>query len=306
VHAQGNLQLVNVQFISNTAQLAGGGAHAVGSIAVEGGLFQSNQCTQFGCGGGGLVTLSTLDMTGTTLISNDAYNGGGAYATFTVTLEGGRFEDNLAQFSGGGLYALSPLEISGTQFIANTAGSGGGLGHSRLAAPFGSPHGRVVNALFARNTATFAGAAMTLASSGNVEILHTTVAGPTQSSGAALSILSGTVGITNSVIASHTVGISLTAGTAHEDYNLFFGNGTNVVGGASAGGHSLSGDPRFADPQAGDYHLAFGSVARDAGTDAGVSVDVDGDARPQGSGFDIGFDEAIGAVLKIYLPLLRR
>ena len=53
----------------------------------------------------------------------------------------------------------------------------------------------------------------------------------------------------------------------------------------------------------GDYHLRFGSPAIDTGTDGGQIADFEGDARPTGAGFDIGYDEF---VVKIYLPLVRR
>ena len=57
------------------------------------------------------------------------------------------------------------------------------------------------------------------------------------------------------------------------------------------------------NPSAGDYHLGSGSAALDAGVDAGMTTDFDGDPRPIGTGFDIGFDEA---PLKVYLPVLLR
>jgi len=37
-----------------------------------------------------------------------------------------------------------------------------------------------------------------------------------------------------------------------------------------------------------DYHLQPGSPCVDAGTDAGVYDDLDGQVRPQGNGFDMG------------------
>ena len=46
-----------------------------------------------------------------------------------------------------------------------------------------------------------------------------------------------------------------------------------------------------------DYHLAPGSDAIDAGIDTGAAYwgevidDIDGEARPKGSGYDIGADE---------------
>ena len=42
----------------------------------------------------------------------------------------------------------------------------------------------------------------------------------------------------------------------------------------------------------GDYHLTSFSPCIDAGTDAGVYDDIDGDVRPIGAGFDMGSDEA--------------
>ena len=52
---------------------------------------------------------------------------------------------------------------------------------------------------------------------------------------------------------------------------------------------NLEADPLFAGE--GDYHILDGSPCIDAGTDVGVTEDMDGDPRPQGYGFDIGSDE---------------
>ena len=52
----------------------------------------------------------------------------------------------------------------------------------------------------------------------------------------------------------------------------------------------LTGDPKLD----GMYHLQVGSAAIDAGVDAGVTTDIDGDTRPQGKGYDIGADEYTG------------
>jgi hypothetical protein len=58
---------------------------------------------------------------------------------------------------------------------------------------------------------------------------------------------------------------------------------------------NLSQDPRFEDPEAGNYRLQAGSPCIDAGDPAGVppapARDLDGEVRPAGSRVDIGADE---------------
>ena len=56
----------------------------------------------------------------------------------------------------------------------------------------------------------------------------------------------------------------------------------------------LDGDPKFADPDGGDYHLTYESPCIDAGLDLienDASTDVDGDPRQTLSGLDLGADE---------------
>ncbi len=53
----------------------------------------------------------------------------------------------------------------------------------------------------------------------------------------------------------------------------------------------------FVDRATGNYHLATASVAIDRGTSIGAPLaDYEGDARPSGSGYDIGADEFVVAV----------
>jgi hypothetical protein len=63
-----------------------------------------------------------------------------------------------------------------------------------------------------------------------------------------------------------------------------------------------TGDPLFLNPDGGDYHIGEASAARDAGVPSGVTIDIDGEPRPMGLGWDIGADEFY-TLLKTFLPL---
>jgi len=84
-------------------------------------------------------------------------------------------------------------------------------------------------------------------------------------------------------------------GNTAQDYDL--------PGALEPGPHDIQADPLFVDPAGDDYHVRPGSPCVDAGTDAGVTSDIDGDTRPMGAGYDIGADEVWPHV---YLPLVVR
>jgi hypothetical protein len=73
------------------------------------------------------------------------------------------------------------------------------------------------------------------------------------------------------------------------DYNLW----TEGAPSAAQGPNDLTGNAGFVDSANNDYHLTSSSVAIDAGTNAGINDDKDGNTRPQGSGFDMGAYEYV-------------
>ena len=112
-----------------------------------------------------------------------------------------------------------------------------------------------------------------------------------------------TLAFTNTIISGHTTGITITTGsTATLNSTLWHGNTTDR-GGAGTINHSNDhgGDPAFVNPAGGDYHIGATSEAIDAGIDAGVVLDIDGQVRPWGNGFDIGADE-FGSALPTPTP----
>ena len=144
----------------------------------------------------------------------------------------------------------------------------------------------------------------------NGKFLNNTVAG---NSGAYGILLNGTstVAFTNTILVSHTVGISVTAGSSATLEATLWGsgawaNGTDTGGAGSVvtGSTNYHDDPVFANPAGWNYHISSGSGAIDRGIDDGVPVDIDGDPRPQGAGYDIGADEHFEG--KVFLPIAMR
>jgi PKD repeat protein len=260
----------------------------ISGLTFTGGNLGGTTCPA-SCGGGLLLSAGAGPLIVNSIVRNNtAYQGGGIYADAAsdLQLRNVQILTNAAADNGGGVFAQRALTLSQVTLINNTAAGGGGVYHT------GSGAGYLVNVLAARNTATTGGAGLAFNSSGKVIVLHTTLAAPNLNSQPAIEVSAGSVHITNTILASHTVGLRQTGGSVSQDYNLFFGNTTNRWGTISNGTHGQTGDPVFKQPAAGDFHLGIGSAAIDAGAAVSVSIDLDGRARPLGAGSDIGAAEA--------------
>jgi serine protease len=261
-------------------------------------------------------------VSGNTVTSNTAsaavwgYGGGLFVRRATATLSGNMVRGNVAGTgsggSGGGLYfEICEATLSGNTVVGNATspglgGNGGGLG-------FYNSDATLINNLVADNRAGaegsglwFEGIAEELLSG---QLLHTTIADNAAGDGIGVGVYVGeyaTLALTNTIIAGHSgAGITVTAGsTAALEATLWHNNGANTggEGSISTGAVNVSGDPRFVDPSAWDYHISPGSAAVDQGVDAGVATDLDGRARPVGRP-DLG---AYEGGTRVHLPLLLR
>ena len=320
------LTLTNVQFLSNTSGFDGGGAYTLADAVVSGSLFVGNRCTQPICAGGGLLVSGSLLLTSSTFSNNASdYGGGGAFAQVDANITGGLFQDNHclgALCSGGGLDVENNLVLSGTRFFSNSSTSEGGgvfvfvgslvtntvfvgnhsLNGGALYQCEGGGWGEYANDLFAANTVSSNGDALYIGSPAGAALRFNTLAGP--GAGAAIYVAAGSVSITDTLIATATIGIENDGGSLTQDDNLFSAVGAPYAGAIVGGGHSLTATIAFANPAAADYHLLRGSPAINAGVDAGLNFDIDGQPRPLLGGFDIGYDEY--ALWSVLLPLVRR
>ncbi len=102
----------------------------------------------------------------------------------------------------------------------------------------------------------------------------------------------------NNIMTSNYYGLDCQSCTGSWGYNNVWGNTTDYVNDASADSTDLSEDPLYTDASEGDYTLSSTSGCIDAGTDAYYATttysaywDAQGESRPAGSGYDLGFDE---------------
>ena len=97
--------------------------------------------------------------------------------------------------------------------------------------------------------------------------------------------------LTDTLLYSHTLGISVSQESSVTlRRTLFYAHPGGDTGGPGTivNTEPLTGEnPRLT----ADHHLGCGSPAIDAGVNAGLRVDIDGEARPRDGGYDIGADE---------------
>jgi len=308
----GTATLLHNDILSNTAFYAGGGGVCIayGSIAtVNNNVIRDNRAIAYG--GGGVEVFDAQAVLRNNLIENNFVNspwgyssGGGVSvdATGRAELIENTIRNNVVSGSlwarGGGVDVdgNSSVTMTGNLIENNAASQGGGLSVARLSTA------TVANNLFVNNI----GSSEIHLEGGEARLLHNTLAG--NASSTVLYVTSyqdqwtpltfSTAALTNTLIASYTVGVNVSQGNT-VTLNSLLWHGTPITvsqtGTATVIVHNeIHGDPRFIDPAHDDYHLAFDSAAIDHGVDAGVYTDLDGNVRPIGAGFDIGAYEFTG------------
>lgn len=284
---------------SNTASLNGGGLSLdLGAAVLHHNTFAANAASN---GGGLSMSWSTVSLAGNVVISNTAEWYGGGVDLFIVYSGSASFSSdvfslNAAEYGGGLFLRGSDIALSGSKITGNTAGErGGGL---YLSDGSGTA---LVNNVVADNYADVFGSGLYIQDA-SCRALHTTVVRNRGGDGSGIHVTrvagpDSTLFLTNTILVSHTVGITVATGnTATMEATLWgsgsWANGTDWNGlTVITGTVNVWGDPGFVGPDAGDYHIAVGSAAVDAGVDAAITSDIDGQTRPSGDGFDLGADE---------------
>jgi len=288
--------LISNTFSSNRNNGGGGVCLNWGADAVLiGNTFISNTAIE---GGGLYVSSADVVLSSNTFIANSAELGGGLWligSSHQVTVADNLITGNTASVVGGGVYVERSNAVLERNLIArNTADYGGGL------ALITNCDAALVNNVVSENQGTHEGSGIGIYDS-RPRLSHNTVARNIGGSGIYVSGYWGSsdVVISNTILVSHTMGITVAAGdTVRMEATLWgdgiWANGRDWDGAGTilTGTHNYWGDPAFVNPGAGDYHIRASSAAVDKGLDAGVNEDIDGTPRPIGYGYDIGADES--------------
>lgn len=257
--------------------------------------------TAKGAGGGVLVSAGTeCVLRGNRILTNTALSGGGiAVYTATGDVVHNQVISNLALIGGGiYLWGQASSTLDRNVVMGNTAigffGAGGGL---LINLDAGIPV-TLTNHVVARNAAGPSGkGGGVLCWSGDCNLINNTIVDNDQGDYKEGVILTGGGShmLWNNIIVGHSVGISLTSGTATLDYNDYYDNDIHVIG-TTWGTRHRTDDPQFEDRDAGNFHLSLTSPLIDQGDNSvNVPLDFEGDPRPLGGGIDIGADEAYRA-----------
>ncbi len=260
--------------ICNGDAVLGGGIYCNGASPTIASCMISGNVAA-GAGGGAFCEESAPAFLGCTVAGNSTVNNGGGLFFFesSPTIIGCTISANsTGSRDGGGIYGSeSSLTIANSTISDNMAvRNGGGLCF------FDSPFSTIVNSTISGNNAENGGG-----------IYCSIYSSPT---------------VTNCILWGDD------ASSGGPEIALSFGSNLTIrysdVRGGEGSAHvdpgsvlsweegNIDSAPLFAG--GGDYHLRSGSPCIDAGTDAGVYADIDGDERPYGPGFDMGSDEYVG------------
>jgi uncharacterized repeat protein (TIGR01451 family) len=251
-------------------------------------------------GGGIYLYNCSASINGNVFFENQGRTGGGIEIEYcSATLQNNEIISNTATSSGGGgIRMLESAVSSEGNLIASNWSNGATLGGGGMYIDVGTLY-TSTNDIFVDNYSASTGSAIWANSGCLANMIHTTIANNYGGDGTGIFNIDTQFWMTNTVFVSHTIGFFAYENSVSHLEATLWGNDTDWMGDGTitTGTINLYGNPGFIDPANGDYHLGPDSVAINSGIDAGITTDLDGDARPFGEGFDIGADEFTGELI---------
>jgi len=226
-------------------------------------------------------------------------NGRGFYLQSDAksTINGFTITNGVANY-GGAIRCVKSNTIINCRIIDNQANASGGgvffvLGNLYQPA-------RIINCIFAGNTAAWGGAMYF--SSSNAQVINCTTIKNTGTGSIGNSCSSYPPSFTNCILWEDTFYL--------DPYCLPSFSYCDIKGTSITGSTIINSDPLFVDvmdpdPMQWDLHLSSSSPCIDKGTSAGApDTDIDGNSRPQGPGYDMGAYEHVKESSSLAGPIL--
>jgi hypothetical protein len=299
------------------------GSDMAKSVLVQHNTFQNNIGSVAGYGAGGAITVGS-NAVNVTLADNqitgnvagastyESRGGGIFFVNSKAAVRRNTITGNTASTEGegqGGGVAIfrAVVDLERNQIANNRAsivdeGHGGGVWGAGVPVQAGKTPTvlpvTMTNNMIVRNEAPTEGSGLWFGDGkGNASLKHNTIADNGIASGIGQGIWAAKdylVTAVNSILAGHSSAAIFADADARVelDATLFDGNAKQNDGpGAVVRTRTFTGSASFVNPAAGDYRIKPDSAAINKGVNAGVTVDIDGQTRPQGGGYDLGADE---------------
>lgn len=261
--------------------------------------------------GGGIFNVdATVTLNGVTVMTNTAVLGGGIYNSNGIISMTGSLEDDgmLSELfgnsatEGGAVYIEDgTATLDGLLLRGNTATDGAGLYIS----------GGVIsatNSIFNGNSATQNGGGVYNGANTAVNLLHLTLYNNSATnSGGGFYNAAGSPIVRSNIFESNSAAgggdaLTVAGGTPDIDYNYYHDH-TSPLDGTVAGPNDINDNatpPGLIDAAGGDFHLAEGAPAIDAGDpDSPILTDFENDPRPSNQSTDMGADEVAGCRVRL-------
>lgn len=292
-------------------QGAGGGINgcSVTATLVNNYIFNNSS----GHVGGGIALI--VENAPLTLINNQittntvtAYNNIGAGGGIALGIAGGQYnavlESNLVRNNrviadgpgqsawGGGFFEIGNVLMKGNVIQANEVQALNGAKARGGGVDIEGSLAMITNTVIADNRIVGSGDGAGIFLFSKANLWHVTIARNSGGDNTGIHLLTSTLTMTNSIVVSHTVGLTVSASSTATLKNvLWFNNTTTNITGAGKIElyNQFTGDPIFI---ADGYHLGTGSAALGRGINAGVVSDIDGEFRSLVAP-DLGVDEVV-------------